>query len=173
MTVKRRRVTRIAALLLAGLALAGCGFHPLYGEREIAPSADLAAVDVRPIPNRIGQMLELRLRDTFNPSGASVPKLYALQVVLQESRGNFAIRKDGTASREIYDIYCTFTLYRAGDHQSLFAGQFRSNDSFDVAENEYSVVVAEQNAQSRAVRDIGDNIRERVALFLRRQNAGL
>src|SRR6266851_7857308 len=88
------------ALLLACCALAGCGFHPVYATSGSAEFDErLASVTITPIGERIGQILANTLRDSFNPTGIKIEQRYVLTVVLQTSSGDYAIRKDGTASR--------------------------------------------------------------------------
>jgi len=161
-----------AVLLLATFVVAGCGFHPLYGDRGDGTfDADLAAISVAPISERIGQILANSLRDSFNPTGAKVPTRYVLTVVLSTSAGDYAIRKDGTASRELLTIVGSFNLYEAGNERPVLSGAVRANDSYDVGESEYSVIVANNDARTRAAQDISADIRNRVALYFRRRTA--
>jgi LPS-assembly lipoprotein len=164
-----RRISA-AALLFACVALAGCGFHPLYAESEESGEfdADLASVSVTPIAERIGQIVANALRDSFNPARAKVPQRYVLTVVLTTSTGDYAIRKDGTASRELLAVSGSFNMYALGGERPVLTGSVTINDSYDVGENEYSVIVANNDAQARAAQEISTDIRTRVALYFRR-----
>src|SRR5437868_14145404 len=99
----RRASPRILALLLACFALAGCGFRPLYatGDETAEFDEQLASIQVMPISERIGQLLANSLRDSFNPTSAKVPKRYVLTVSLYTSVGDYVIRQDGPASRDL------------------------------------------------------------------------
>ncbi len=171
-TAKRRR-RRIAAIVIASFALAGCGFHPLYGDYDGDGEfdANLAAISVTPISERIGQVLANSLRDSFNPTGAKVPKRYVLTVVLQTAVGDYAIRKDGTASRELLTVGGGFNLYETGNEKPVLSGSVRANDSYDVGESEFSVIVANNDSRTRAAQAISADIRSRVALYFRRRAA--
>ncbi len=160
-------------LLLPLLALAACGFHPLYAERQQAAyEPSLASVKVAPIKDRIGQMLELSLRDSFNPSDAPVETRYVLAVILNVSRADLGIQRDATATRGDATIIASFTLTDAKTNKVILTGSSQSTSLFNIVDNGYATEVAAQDAQTRTMRDISDDIRTRVALFLRRQTAG-
>jgi LPS-assembly lipoprotein len=87
------------------LPLGACGFRPLYAEREeAADEPTLAAVKVMPIKDRIGQMLEMSLRESFNPRGITIDTRYRLTVGLAVSRFDLGIQRDATATRGRVDV---------------------------------------------------------------------
>jgi len=158
------------SLLAAGLvALGGCGFRPLYAERGGESDARLAAVDVPPIPDRIGQLLALNLRDGFNPTSAAVPKLYTLTVQLTTTRRDIGIRTDATATRTQFDVLAVFVLRRNRDSKVLLAATASTTNGFDIIDNNYATVVAERSSQDTAVRQLGAEIQTRVVLALRQE----
>ena len=80
-----RRLLRHGAWSLLALAaappsvLCGCGWAPLYADTETGPaSEELRAIKVDPIPERIGQRLEIALRNSLNPTGEPTPPRYRL-----------------------------------------------------------------------------------------------
>jgi LPS-assembly lipoprotein len=155
--------------------LTGCGFHPLYApppQERSAFDTNFAAITVDPIPDRIGQLLANSLRDSFNPgAGASVSKQYGLSVVLTTARGEVGIRSDGTASRVLYVVSARFALRDLRDGRALFQSVARSTTAFDnFIANEYATVVAEQDAQTRAVRELSNEIRSRLAIYMRQRS---
>jgi LPS-assembly lipoprotein len=164
---------RIALALAATVLLAGCGFHPMYGggSDDAVADAALAGIRVEPIPNRIGQLVANELRDSFNPRGAAVPARYNLKVIVSAANSDLAIRTDGTASRELYVATANFSLLPIDGHGPGLGGSARSNNSYDIGENEYSVVVANDDAQTRAARDIAQQISLQLSLFMQQQAA--
>ena len=98
MRSRRMFVASSAAVSLA--ALTGCGWAPLYADRETGPAdAELAAIKVAPIPERAGQILALGLRQWLNPTGAPVPSRYLLRTVLtsRASTSAFSLSVSGPA----------------------------------------------------------------------------
>jgi LPS-assembly lipoprotein len=159
-------------LVLTCSALAGCGFHSLYGGNDAAQLDEaLASVQVTPISERIGQQVANSLRDALNPTAERIPKRYTLTVTLSTAKGDVAIRKDGTASRELEVVYAGFQLYEVNGSALLFSGSARSQSSYEIGESPYSVLVANANAQTRAAEDISAEIRDRLILYFRRQAA--
>lgn len=67
-----------------GLISSGCGFEPLYGDRagETPTRLELAAVEVGPIPERLGQQVRNALVDRLNP-GAEPHRSIALKCDLR------------------------------------------------------------------------------------------
>jgi LPS-assembly lipoprotein len=166
--------SRISALLL-GLtcsALTGCGFNSLYGDTEGTQFDEtLAAVQVNPISERMGQRIANSLRDALNPTNQRIAKRYTLTVTLTTSNGDVAVRKDGTASRELEVVFATFQLFEGKSSSSvlLLSGSTRSQSSYEIGESPYSVIVANANAQTRAAQDISAEIRDRLLIYFRRQ----
>ena len=69
---------------LVALALAGCGFQPLYGGTTAggAKLAEvMAAVDIAPIPGRVGQKLRNELIFANTGGGYASPTRYRLNIV--------------------------------------------------------------------------------------------
>jgi LPS-assembly lipoprotein len=162
------RFCRLIVLATALLpALAGCGFHPLYAERGGGggrSDPQLASVRIEPIPDRIGQLLAMSLRDGFNPDGAEMPQRYNLIVRVTTSRRDVGIRKDATATRTQFDVSASYTLTRLTDKKVILAATSRTTNGFDIVQNEYATVVAEQSSRDTAVRQISSEIQTRVAL---------
>lgn len=164
---------RRVLLLLLLLPLAACGFRPLYAERaQELEEPGLAAVKVLPIKDRIGQLLELSLRESFNPRGVAVAPRYTLTIALTTSRVDLGLQRDATSTRARVDVYADFVLADAGSGKAVYNGRSQSTSAFNVLDDAYSAQVAEDDARTRTVRDLSDDIRTRLALFLRHQRAG-
>jgi LPS-assembly lipoprotein len=161
----------LAVLALLATALTGCGFHPLYGARPNADlGVDLSSISVALIPERIGQLLAISLRDGLNPTGARVETRYVLTVAVSTGIADLAIRSDGTASRQAYSASAAFSLREvSGSRSTLLTGSARYNDSFDVGENPYTTIVNDSDAEKRAAQTISEQIRTQLAVFMRQQ----
>jgi LPS-assembly lipoprotein len=167
----RQALRRRAVLALLGMGLlpvGGCGFHPLYGEAATAYDPQLAAISVQLIPDRVGQELSLGLRERLNPKGVPTPTRYTLAVTLFMQRADLGIRRDATASRgEIY-MTARFVLTEVNSGKALYQAISRANSSFNILDDAFASLVAEQDAQDRSVREITDDISLRLASFLQR-----
>lgn len=164
------RASRRALVALLLLPLAGCGFHPLYSEREEAiDEPALAGIKVAPIKDRIGQMLEFALRESFNPRGISVETRYRLVVTLALTRYDLGVQRDASSSRARVDVTAVFTLADANSGKPVYRGTTATTSAFNITDDAYAAQVAEEDARARTVRDLSDEIRTRLSLFLRRE----
>jgi LPS-assembly lipoprotein len=167
----RRGVLGLA--LLAPMAAAGCGWEPLYANRESGPvDAELRAIKVDPILDRTGQRLELALRRSFNPRGEPVPVRYVLHTTLVIGRQDLGIQSEGLGTLGRVDVSATFTLADAKTGAQLLANSIHTADSFDIVANEYSTVVAEEDARNRAVEELRRDMVDKLTLFLQRRAVG-
>jgi LPS-assembly lipoprotein len=160
--------SRRSLLALALLPLAACGFHPLYSEavqREENPQ--LAGIIVEPIPDRYGQQLEWELREALNPEGLTVKPLYRLVVGVQVQRIDLGIQRDATSTRGRVDAYATLTLADVNTGRKIYASRAQSTSAFNILQDGYASEVAEEDARTRTARDLTDQIRLRLVLFLR------
>ena len=154
------------------VALSGCGWTPLYADRESGPAdEDLRAIKVDPIPERIGQKLAWALRESFNPTGVSTPQRYRLRTLLTTARADLGIQSTGLGSRGKFDATATFTLIDIKTGAALMATTSHVSESFDILANEYASVVAEDDARTRLVEELRRDMVTRLTLFLQRRVA--
>jgi LPS-assembly lipoprotein len=156
-----------------GLAtLAGCGWAPLYADPVTGPADDeLRAIGVASIPERFGQRLALGLRESLNSTGQPTRQRYLLRTTLQVTRLDLGIQTQGLGTRGRLDAYANFALSDSTSGAPLFGGTSHVAESFDILANEYSDIVAEDDARTRAVEEMRRDIVNRLTLFLQRRVA--
>ncbi len=149
-------------------ALAGCGFQPLHSTKTGASVAGLAEIRIMPIADRIGQQLHNLLLDKLTPLGPPAAERYVLRVTLSESLQSLAVRKDDVATRANLILRASFTLVRAQDDFTLLSNSAISANSYNILREEFATVSAENDARARAVRELSDEIKTRIAIYLSR-----
>ncbi len=153
-------------VLVAVLALAGCHLRPIYSAPEtnkVLP--DLAAIEVDDLSGRRGQFLHDYLIDEFNPQGVSVAPAYGLAVQLTRQSSSLAIQLDNTATRVNLIMGASFTLTRKSDGAVLYNSAIRRVVSYNVRSDPFSTLIAEQDADRRAVRELARQIRTVLSLY--------
>lgn len=156
-----------AAMALPVLAVAGCGFKPLYGSGpdDETVAGDLAGVRVEPLRNRVGQQMHNLLRDRLNPRGQPTAPNYSLQVELTETLVELGVRRDETATRANLKMDAEFFLRPVGAQSTLLTGRSSSTTSYDILSNPFATTVSEGDARERALSQVADDIRTRLALY--------
>jgi LPS-assembly lipoprotein len=159
--------TTVIALLLA---LSGCGWAPLYADPQSGPaSAELRAIHVDPISERVGQRLELALRNSLNPTGEPTKQRYRLQTSLRFSLSALGLIAAGTSTIGRVDLVATYRLLDLPSGAVLLTNTVHSQNSFALNPNQYSTVVGEYDAAVRSVAELNDEIVTRLTLFLQRR----
>jgi len=155
------------------LSLVGCGWEPLYADREAGPAdEELRAIRVASIPERIGQQLALALRQSLNPTGEPTPPRFLLKTTLRTVRQDLGVQTQGLGTRGRLDVYASFYLSDNKSNGQLLSSASHVAESFDILANEYADVVAEDNARSHAVEELRLDIVTRLTVFLQRRAAG-
>jgi LPS-assembly lipoprotein len=170
----RARQQLIALLLPLSLAmpaaLGGCGWEPLYANHETAAAtADLRAIQVARISERVGQMLETGLRNSFNPEGVETKPGYRLNVILSTTLQDLGIQSQGLGTRGEVQIIANYTLIELPGGKVVQTGFVHASDSFDIQANGYSTVVAQNDASRRDVEEIRREIVARLTMFMQNQ----
>jgi LPS-assembly lipoprotein len=164
----RRRL--LLALPLLPAAVTGCGWEPLYADHETAKaSADLRAIKVMPISQRVGQRLEMELRNSLNPGGEAVPVKYVLAVALTTSTSDSGIQSQGLGTRGEVQVYASYKLVDVASNANLQNASVHASESFDIQANGYSTVVAQDDAYVRTVEEIRREIIARLTLYLQKK----
>ncbi len=161
----------LAAALVAPL-LAGCGnsgFRPLYGAAGIGGQADekLAQVAITTIPGRVGQQIrnELIFQATGGGGEVTDPKL-RLDVAIRESVTSTLVRIDGDSGSQIYNIEAKFQLIRISDKSVVLSGTSYGRASFERNKSIFSNVRAREDAENRAAKTVGEDLKARLAAYL-------
>lgn len=166
-----RRVISLSFALL--MLLSGCGWEPLYADHEAATaSADLRAIRVNPVGERIGQRLEMALRNSLNPTGEPTPQRYVLRITLGTSIANSGIQSQGLGTRGEVTANVNYSLVEIATNKTLQSAWVRATDSFDIQANGYSTVVAQDDAYVRAVEELRREIVARLTLYLQNKDKG-
>jgi LPS-assembly lipoprotein len=165
-----RTAPAIAIALL--LSLSACGWAPLYADPQSGPAAaELRAIRVRPIPERIGQRLELALRNALNSTGEPTRERYLLATDLSYGLSNLGLVSQGTATLGKVDLFATFRLIELKGGAVLLINTVHSQSLFVLNPNQYSTVVAQNDAGVRCVAEINEEILTRLNLFLQNRLA--
>jgi LPS-assembly lipoprotein len=168
--MKSRRLIALAAG--AAQLLSGCGWTPLYADVDTqAASEELRAIKVEPIPERIGQRLEIALRNSLNPTGDPTPPRYRLGITIAIWLGNLGIQSQGLATLGQIDVYATFRLVDLQTGSILLTNSVHVANSFDLNPNQYSTIVGEDDAGIRSVAELDQEIVTRLTLFMQRRMA--
>ena len=162
----------LLAFAVAAVALSGCGWAPLYADIEAGPaSEELRTIRVDPIPERIGQRLEIALRNSLNPTGEPSTERYRLRTSLATYLSNLGIQSQGLATLGKMDVYVTYYLFDVQSGTNLLANTVHVANSFDLNPNQYSTVVGEDDAAVRSVAELDREIVTRLTLFMQRRLA--
>jgi LPS-assembly lipoprotein len=156
-------------LLIGVLALAGCGFHPLYGTRSSGQSAttQFAQVRIQPIADRTGQLLYNKLRDRLNPRGKPANPVYLLQIALNERQERLLVERDETASRVNLILRAEYRLTQVGTGTLLDEGVSQTVISYDVlgSQVQFSTLTSESDVRDRATEQLSEDISTRLAIY--------
>jgi LPS-assembly lipoprotein len=162
----------VALIVAVPMALPACGWEPLYADPETGPaSEELRAIKVNPIPERIGQRLEIALRNSLNPSGEPTSPRYVLSTSLISVLGNLGIQSQGLATVGQIDAFATFTLVDLQNNATLLTNTVHIANSFDLDPNQYSTIVGEDDARNRTVAELDQEIVTRLTMFMQRRIA--
>jgi LPS-assembly lipoprotein len=161
----------IAALFagLAALALAGCGFQPLYGGTTAGGTRlteAMAAVDVVPIPGRVGQKLRNELIFYNTGGGTPAPPRYKLDISIKESVTDQLVQITGDATGQIYQLEASFKLVDSASGKILLSANSISRAPYNRFQEIFANVRARYDAENRAARTMAETIRTQVAAFL-------
>lgn len=153
------RVIALISLLLLG----ACGFKPLYeaGGSSIQMQTELAAIDVAPIADRIGQIMRNRLLDRLNASAA---QKYRLSVVLTQSSEAYGVRPDTATTQEQLTVVAAVRLIALENDTVLFDEQMRARTSFDLVLSDFATLTQREDSARRLVLELAERIHRRLAL---------
>jgi LPS-assembly lipoprotein len=150
--------------------LAACGFRPLLtADEDPAVRQQLAAVEVQELDGRLGQLVRNALLEDLDAVAAGVPPRYVLSIQLTRYSDAFAIQLDNTITRYNLTLVADFRLTRREDQALLYQSVVQRVTSYNVIQQPFATLSAEQAAERRAAEEVGNNIRTLLAVYFARE----
>ena len=149
------RFRRAGLVALAGLALAGCGFTPLYG--DAGAGSGLSRIAVSTQDDRLGYRLREQLEDSLGRDAAQVP-LWRLETTAEQSRRPLGRRIDDTATRYELTVIGRWILTPAAGGTPL-TGTETVTTTYAAADQPYAAIAAQQDGEERAAAELARLIR--------------
>jgi LPS-assembly lipoprotein len=164
---RSRVLTGIVALSLAG-SLAGC-FTPLYSEAAHPGLVeDMRAIEVVPIPNRVGHYLAEDLIADINGTGqtASPPK-YRLVVTISLGTQTPTVNSEtNVATSATLTGDATYSLIKVDGGKEVLKGTASEAAAYDRSQQLYADLRAARDAEIRIARALSSEISARIATAL-------
>ena len=168
---RRTALGGLAALFLAGPLLGGCenssGLRPLYGSIGGSRVEEkLAAVEIAPIPGRVGQRIRNEL--IFQATGGErpAPPHYRLEITTREVTTSTLVLRDGNSAGQVYQVDAAFKLINLADRKVVLEGVSFGRAGFERNTSIFSNVRANEEAQDRAAKTVAADLKSRLAAFL-------
>jgi LPS-assembly lipoprotein len=159
----------LGVLLLLAAPLAGC-IQPLYGPLANgggSVAAEMQAIQIEPIKDRLGHYLENELIFAFNGTGSQVPPRYRLFVTIVESTQTPLIDTvTGQASAANILVVANFRLEHASGGTPIYKDTATVVASYDRTTQRFASVRAARDAEIRDAERLADQIRTRIAAVL-------
>lgn len=170
MSLPDARVRRAAPAFAAAalLALAACGFEPLYGTRGgDGPRVHAAAIEIAPVRDRIAHVVRNHLIDSLTPDGPPARPDYRLTFSVKSSTTRLLVQPDDRATRYNLTLRAEFALAdKAG--KAVFGGTAQAVNGFNITDSQFDAVVAERDAARKAARLLSDEIRSLILVHFTR-----
>lgn len=152
--------------------LQGCGnlgFKPMYGSLSTGGTSSdkkLAQIDVATIPGRVGQQLRNEIIYQTTGGGNPAQPIYKLEVAIRESVTATLVQQTGDARGQVYNLDASFKLVRLSDKQVVLEGSSFSRAGFERFSSIFSNVRARMDAENRAAKTMGEELKTRLAAYL-------
>ncbi len=152
--------------MVSCLSLAACStYRPLYGSGADGTSVarSLSSLSVAEQHTRSGQLLRNELLDGSHSDGQ---QRFRLKLDVTERVIYVAGLSSSTAVRRRFNLAAHFELFDATSDKPSTAGDSFANVEFDTVNVPVSDLQAVDTARARAAKELGQDIRLRLATFL-------
>ncbi|PHS28106.1 MAG: hypothetical protein COA84_02335 [Robiginitomaculum sp.] len=156
-------VLKILFSITLALFLTACaGFQPLYGENT-SVRTNFNRLSAAPIDGRAGFLFSQALLDrggiVTGESGT-----FVLETVLSKSQVNVGVRIDNVSTRSRLTLRARYSV-RDREGKIAYRGLAESQAAFDVPDEPYGALVAEQGAEETAVSVLAEKVLNDLAVF--------
>lgn len=155
-----RLIVALGIINMAGMSLSGCGFEPLYGERNAPELSSLfSTIQIQqpgnnPV-NDLNNAVYNALAKTLKPKGK--PR-YRLDVVAESNKVGVLMDNNSREARTRLMLKVHYSLYDIVEGTISTSGSASSSTSFNVNVSEYANLVALESAEARAAKAVAEKI---------------
>ncbi len=152
-------------VLISCFGLTACGYKPLYGVdssgRNI--SSKLNAISVDPQSNRQDQLIRNEILSSIGSNSNS--PIYSLSFKSNANDADTVQAFNADTLRKSYQLNVKFDLVRKANGKSVLKGTTFAHVSYDKTAAPFSDYQAKISAQERAAKQVGSDIRTRLAAY--------
>lgn len=154
--------------LVGLLALSACGYQPLYATNDDGSSVSqkLAEVNVSQQSTRVGQLVRNEIVRSTRPVGTEAPDRYYLKLQAKGDAETLIDTENTVRRRLAYNLTTRFQLVDASTQNVIFSGRAFSRVPYDRLDASFANVQARVNAEEQAAKQVGQEVRTRLAAFL-------
>jgi LPS-assembly lipoprotein len=161
----------IAAAAL--LALAACGFEPMYGTDSAESrtvSTALPDIEVASISDRDGQYLRNLLMDRLYQHGRPGEAPYILKFgTLSKNIVDLGIQKDATATRAQIQITAHMDLIDKNTGKAVLQRDLKTVGAYNLLDDQLATLVSQQNITESILQEMRDDAVTQLSLYFRRK----
>ena len=164
-------MSRLATTLLmvAALVLAGCGYRPMYGSSATSPgvAGSLSSISIPEPTDRTGQLIRNELISSMQ-TGRGEDK-YMLNLTTTLADNGVILNKQPSVGRNAILITTTYELVDRSTGKILTKGTTFARVPYDTVRQPFADMQAQKDATERAAREVGADIRTRLATYFAKQ----
>lgn len=164
-------MSRLATTLLmvAALVLAGCGYRPMYGSSATSPgvAGSLSSIAIAEPTDRTGQLIRNELISSMQ-TGRGEDK-YMLNLTTTLADNGVILDKQPSVGRQAILITTNYELIDRSNGKILTKGTTFARVPYDVVRQPFADMQAQKDATERAAREVGADIRTRLAAYFAKQ----
>ena len=159
----RSHIVMLGAILMLG----GC-FRPVYLDQSGAHiGAELAAIKIDPIPDRLGHYLETELAFLLNPSSSHVKSKYRLVIQPRSNTRTPVIDTiSGRATAGSLAIDADYKLFPIQGDKPIISGIAFVVSSYDRTTQRFANIRAARDAEIRDAKALAEQIKTRLTADL-------
>lgn len=172
---RARSKQALAAFAIAFTSvLAGCGgsggFQPLYGTGATGErtAAQLATLDIAPIPGRVGQRIRNDLIFERSAGGEAKAATKRVEIKLTESVITNGVQITGDSTSQTYQVEAVYRIIDIATGKVDGEGRSVARANYERFAAIYANVRAREDAENRAARVISSDLKTRLAVHLSR-----
>ena len=162
---------KVFVAIAAALSLGGC-LQPMYGGLAgQGLRAELAAIKVEPIPDRVGHYLANELIFALNGSGSEAPAKYRLLITVTEKVQTPLIDTiSGRATAATLVVDANYKLVPVAGTDPVVQGTAFVAASYDRSSQRFANLRAARDAEIRTAKALSEQIHTRIASALSGRN---